>query len=419
MGINKQDFANAGRWMRDHFSNWFANSFVMMGVFIIIIGAIIIGMYFDGTYAVRWSPDDEAKGVFRGYGWLISLAMVFFTSAGVKAFQEGAKWAGGAFIFFGLYFTVLSVTQSIGVVTLKAQEKMAYADAYERVETVNVDRMSELRAMRDQKRNSKNDEIARIEVSIDAIRNDGIAGINAADLREIGRLNDSIAELRNSTNDGIEEIDALILAELQSPTEQEAVTVAPARFDAGIDFWAYVLTGGKPTDEYKEGLTYWYMLFWSIGCPIMGLMLSLYLVITRRTSQTAEKKDPVRVEAGKKAASTRSRRKRQSEKIEQQASSYMSHYKHALRLARNTNWTAEGIASNAFKLPAGGMEDRLNLMVRADLIPQEDVELIMRRAEKPEGKQNAVDDINAPLQLTNGEDKGDADDTADNTSAVS
>ena len=419
MGINKQDMANAGRWMRDHFSNWFANSFVMMGVFIIIIGAIIIGMYFDGTYAVRWSPDEEAKGVFRGYGWLISLAMVFFTSAGVKAFQEGAKWAGGAFIFFGLYFTVLSVTQSIGVVTLKAQEKMAYADAYERVETVNVDRMSELRAMRTQKLDSKNDEIKRIEASIDAIRNDGIAGINAADLREIGRLNDSIAELRNSTNDGIEEIDALILAELQAPTEQEAVTVAPARFDAGIDFWAYVLTAGKPTDEYKEGLTYWYMLFWSIGCPIMGLMLSLYLVITRRTSQAADQKDPVRVAAGEKAAQTRKRRRRQTEKIGQQAESYIKNYEHALRLARNTKWSADGIANSAFKLPAGGMEDRLSLMVRADLIPQEHVEWIMRRAEVPEGKSNAVDDINAPLQLTNGEDKGDADDTSDNTSDLS
>ena len=92
----------------------------------------------------------------------------------------------------------------------------------------------------------------------------------------------------------------LILAELQAPT-QEAVTVAPARFDAGIDFWAYVLTAGKPTDEYKEGLTYWYMLFWSIGCPIMGLMLSLYLVITRRTSQAADQKDPVRVAAGEES----------------------------------------------------------------------------------------------------------------------
>ena len=43
----------------------------------------------------------------------------------------------------------------------------------------------------------------------------------------------------------------------------------------------------------------------------------------------------------------------------------------------------------------------------------------MRRAEVPEGKSNAVDDINAPLQLTNGEDKGDADDTSDNTSDLS
>jgi len=30
MGLNKSDLAAAGRWMRDHFSNWFANSFVMV-----------------------------------------------------------------------------------------------------------------------------------------------------------------------------------------------------------------------------------------------------------------------------------------------------------------------------------------------------------------------------------------------------
>lgn len=390
--LKKEDWANSGRWVRDHFSNWFANSFVMVCVFAIIIASIFIGMYFDGTYAVRWSPDADAEVVFRSYGWLISLAMVFFTAAGVKAYQEGAKWAGAAFIVFGLYFTILSITQSIGVVTLKAQQQMATADAFEKVETVNGDRMVELRAIRDQKLNSKDAEIARIEGSIADIRNDGVAGISPADLQEIGRLNDSIATLRTSANADIEAIDALILSELASPQEDATPVVAPARFDAGIDFWAYVLTLGDPTDEFKEGLTYWYMLFWSIGCPIMGQMLAVYLVITRRTSENAERKDPKRVAAGLKGAKTKERKKRRGEKIAVTAESLLPSWNKALRYATNTKWSAEMIAKNAFK--SGDMEYAITMLLKAGLITPEEVAIVKRETEAPEKDQNRVDVIN-------------------------
>ena len=132
MGFTKSDLADAGRWIRDHFSNWFANSFVMVGVFGIIICSIYIGMYFDGAYARRWSPDESAEIIFRNYGWLISLAMVFFTAVGVKAFQEGARGAGAIFIIAGVYFTILR--NAIGRRGDAKRSMMAQADAFVKVD---------------------------------------------------------------------------------------------------------------------------------------------------------------------------------------------------------------------------------------------------------------------------------------------
>lgn len=302
--INKHDLATGGRWVRDHFSNWFANSFVMMGVFFIIIASIAIGMYFDGAYARRWSPEAGAENIFRNYGWLISLAMVFFTAAGIKAFQEGARFAGATLFTAGMFFTVLSATQSIGVVTLKAQQMMASADAFEKIETTDTTRLDFLKAERQEIIDTRNSEIARIEKSIDAIRFDDIPGIPKADQDSIDAYNARIDTLRNEASVKIAEIGDEIKGEMETPETSEEVEVAPQRFDPGIEFWAYVLKGPNATDDYKEGLTYWYMLFWSIGCPIMGQMLAVYLVITRRTSEMAK-----RSAAAKKGHETRKKKK--------------------------------------------------------------------------------------------------------------
>lgn len=377
------------RWGRDHFSNWFANSFVMAGTFGIIIVSIFIGMYFDGEYAQRWSPTEEATSVFRTYGWLISLGMVFFTAVGIKAIQEGAHWAGGAFVAFGIYFTILSITQSIGVVTLKAQEKMAYADAYEKTIDTDTSRLDELKGQRTLLVESRDSEINRIESSIRDIRDDGVNGINANDLAKIDKLNSDIATLRVDADTQIRRVSDSILAELETPESSEGVTVAPSRFDAGIDFWAYVFTFGNPTDEYKEGMTYWYMLFWSIGCPIMGLMLSIYLVITRRTSQNADKKDPRRVEAGKKAWETR----KKNEPLPIEDGGYWETRIAKALKTRMKNPTAEGMANTYFgNMTVGELEGHLNLRVKRGQLSPEDRDFILRQGEY------------APEQLSNGTD---------------
>lgn len=431
--INKHDLATGGRWIRDHFSNWFANSFVMVGVFAIIIGAIYIGMYFDGEYAKRWAPHKGAEGIFMVYGWLISLAMVFFTAAGIKACQEGARLAGSTLVIAGVFFTILSATQSVGVVTLKAQSMMAEADAFEDVEETDTSRLNFLKSERQDLITKRDSEIARIQSSIDAIANDGIPGIPRADQDSIDNYNARIDTIRNDAQRAIDAKGDEIKSELETPDASDdagdtQLNVAPPRFDAGIDFWAYVLKNGDLTedkeDEYKEGLTYWYMLFWSIGCPVMGQMLAVYLVITRRTSVEAEKKDPVRVEAGKKAAKTRSRRQRQTNKIEEQAESYLKRWKHAVRLAKNTRYTAKGIAETAFK--QGDMEHAITIMKRANLITDEEIRLVKRLDENLPAvtNPNAVDVINPDPATMNGtgqpqEQDSDDDKGSDTAGAVS
>lgn len=422
-----------GSWVGRNFSNWFANSFVMAGVFAIIVAAIGIGMYFDGEYARRWAPGESSEDIFTGYGWLISLAMVFLTAAGIKSFQDGAKWAGGIMVVAGLYFTVLSVTQSIGVVTLKAQEMIAAADAFDAVEDTDTNRMDELKAQRDQKIKDRDSEITRIEGSIADIRNDGVVGIPQKDLNKIDKLNQDIADLRVTANTEIQTLDAAILAELVTPGDEAVVAVAPPRFDAGIDFWAYVLTLGEPTVEYKTGLTYWYMLFWSIGCPIMGQMLSCYLVATRRTRALANKNHTrtVRLKDGQSAMlfdsqaerdeyedlltrgrnskagvekreSTMRRRDKRIEALDY----YSEKITEALDRATRLKWKPQGIADSVFNMSLGEMIHMLEQQLDMGRISQADYDLIT-------GGQI----VNGKDKFTDDEGGDDADDTQPTASA--
>ena len=402
--FNKHDLAASGRWIRDHFSNWFANSFVMVGVFAIIMGAIYIGMYFDGEYARRWAPHDGAENIFMVYGWLISLAMVFFTAAGIKAFQEGARFAGATLVIAGVFFTILSATQSVGVVTLKAQEMMAQADAFQDVRETDGKRLEFLMSERTDLIGKRDSEIARIQSSIDAIEDDGVNGIPLRDQQSIDAYNARIDEIRNNAQAAIDAKGAEIRAELETPEVENEdgetdLVVTPPRFDAGIDFWAYVLKNGELEEgeaeaSYKEGLTYWYMLFWSIGCPIMGQMLAGYLVITRRTSQQAK------AEADLTAPNFITQPQVEGEGY------WETRIAKALK-TRIKKPTAQGIKDTYFDGVATVPELRSQLLLRVKrgLRSQRDFDFIMREGEWAAPKANGHD-TTAPKGAKDADDSG-------------
>ncbi|MEM8615300.1 MAG: hypothetical protein AAGF20_00040 [Pseudomonadota bacterium] len=403
LGLNKSDLAGGARWIRDHFSNWFANSFVMAGMFGVIILMIGIGMYFDGEYAQRWAPEgnETAKKIFKLYGWGVSLTMIFATSVGIKAIQEGARWAGGIMLAVGLYFTLLSVTQSVGVVTIKAQEMVANSDAFAEVKKTDTGRLDFLKSERQLIIDTRDAEILRIQSSIDAIEEDGIPGIPKADQDSIDDYNARIDRLRDEADGKIILIGDEIKLELETPQDDDGsdvVAVAPARFDPGVDFWSFILTGKSDADDtYKQGLTNWYMLFWSVGSPMVGLMLSVYLVITRRTADRAEAtKAKEKSEPHVRGAETRKRRARQSRKIEEQANGYLPQFKKALRYAEKTRWPVAGIAENAF--PEGNMDYAIGVLLKAGLVTEEEVKKVRREDQLPvPAADNSVDIISQPL----------------------
>lgn len=141
----------------------------------------------------------------------------------------------------------------------------------------------------------------------------------------------------------------------------------------------------------------------------------LWALVTTITAK--DQKDPVRVAAGKKSAETKKRRKRRTEKIEEQAESYLKRWRHAVKLAKNTKYTSKGIAETAFK--QGDMEHAITIMKRAGLITDEEIRLVKRSDENLPviTNPNAVDVIDPNPSTTNGSGhpptEGDTDDADD------
>lgn len=279
-------------WWRDHFAAWFAGSFVMASLFLCIIVSIGVGMFFDGEYAKRWSPNPEWDFVFQLFGWSISWFMILGSAAGVKAISDEAKVAGAILLTVSVFFTLLSVTQSIGIVALTAQDMAAKADTYERVtqqvQTTNTNRIDELNRQRAALEKERDNAIANIERTLANTEDDGIAGIGSSDLEFIALQRQKVIDLRAEYRERIQAISDKILNEYQVdtlPIQNAPQERPPSRFDPVIDVLGWILTLGNPTDAFKEGLTIVYVTFWSLGCPLMGQMLSVFLVITRHASK--------------------------------------------------------------------------------------------------------------------------------------
>lgn len=284
------------RWMKGSFANWFANSFVMFMTFVVILIAIGLGMYFDGAYAQRWAPTPGDKTWFMLYGWIVSLGMIFLMSAGIKAVQDGARRAGGIMIAAGVYFLILSLTQSVGYVTLKAEEMTQAAKQFDASKDQGTSLIDELKSQRAALEARIEGRSSTLSSEINQYITDGEANDERANGNQARR-----SELENRLDSELVEINNRILClsgdatkclEGEAGQNGDAALIPPSRHDPGVKVWAYVLTLGKADDNFRDGFTVYYLMFWSIGCPLLGLMLSCYLVVTRHTrtlsEQTAE-----------------------------------------------------------------------------------------------------------------------------------
>ncbi|MEL6859312.1 MAG: hypothetical protein AAFO74_13075 [Pseudomonadota bacterium] len=415
--FNKHDLAGAGRWVRDHFSNWFASSFVMAAWFAVICVVIFVDFTMGGEYMERWSPKEELNFRFRLLGYAMAGAPIAIMAAGFMARRNGMLKAGALAIGFAVILSLFSIAQSIGTMSLTAENMTQQAEAFERVETTDTNRLDFLKSERQLVIDTRDAEIARIQSSIDAIENDGIPGIPRADQDSIDNYNARIDTLRNDANAEIERIGDEIKLELETPDTGSDPLVAPMKFDPMVVVINWFTSLGQPTDLSKRWITIIYLTLIAIVICLIGQTLSLFLSITARRSAEATLKDPVRVEAGKKAAETKNRRKRQTLKIQEQADSYLAGWRKAVQYAKNTKWTAKGIAQTSF--PNLAIDHVIEVLRKAnkngDWRPEleEEINLVKRLVDPPEredSKQYAVDIIE-PNPTLNGGTPHDDDDT--------
>lgn len=291
-GLTKSDWAAIGHWITYRFGAWFSGSFVMVAMFLLVCWGIYLGMQFDGAYAARWAPTEEDESTFRSYGWMISVAMVILTSVSVLAFRKGAWFSGIISGVAGVYFLFLSVTQSVGFVAIKAEEMTRAATTFEETVQAEVDTrqalIDELGRQRDQlnelvkeRRGDLTGEIG--QYITDGKNNDDLADdsrdrrtdIEKKQDEDLAALNARILCLKGDKTQCLEE-------EKQVETDDvEGSGVPPRRHDPVVEIMAFWAKGGPADNEFKDNLTVRYLPFWSIGAPLIGLMLSVFLMINR------------------------------------------------------------------------------------------------------------------------------------------
>lgn len=135
----------------------------------------------------------------------------------------------------------------------------------------------------------------------------------------------------------------------------------------------------------------------------------LWALVTTITAKQSEEKDPVRSEASKKGWEKRKRKNRQTEKITLQYRAYLPAVRAAKKkMLKNPRYLPSSIAKENFKVSEARMEQILKIMVKHDLITQEDMDTLMRRfpvvteEQASEMRRNAIDVIDPDPSSLNG-----------------
>jgi len=360
----------------------------------------------------------------RAFSVIAGSLAIYFTAHVMKGWSR-------AFTALTIFAAVLLLVHAFGVSAKIMQKQYSAVSSISQVAAVDVgsinDEIADLRTERDGLPALTESTVATYQRSIDSIVNDGLDNDDQA-----VALAEKQQEAIAARDTRLAEIRARLIelrAEKRGVQSTEVTdNAAESSFNDLFIFGARLSTGTwnpaeDPSDTHKFIWGVAFFTFWfGFGEVLMMVCFTGgYAVLKLRSVQQIDK-DPVRVAAGIKGANTRKRRKRQTDKIEEQAASYKKRWQHALRLAKNTKYTAKGIAETAFK--QGDMEHAINIMRKADLITDEEIRLVKRLDQGLPAvtNPNAVDVINPDPTTLNGSghtiDGEESDDDTDADSAA-
>ena len=381
-------------WLRDKGGSFIVTSWLYIVLWGIVAAAFGTLLYMDGHFSRSLADGASIDPLaFQVMGWCFRFFAVVFLMAAARNVHKGIG-KGFTFYVLGVFVSIIVCAHAVGIGLEALDDKKDKALAVQTTVTAQTDGIqAKLDAFERQKAGIRSDLAATKASNQAAIDNITSDGINNDELADVYRQDN--AEADKQARDRIAIIDG---AEIELLAQSATVNTDNASTVATADKWSPLFVGMAQLFTMSKEPSDWAVYLCGVGFIVFWVFVAESLVIFvppavyqmhLHDADNSDKKNPVRVEAGKKAAQTRSRRKRQGEQISVTAESLLPAWNNALRYAANTKWSAEQIAKNAFK--RGDMEYAITMLLRAGLITEHEIAIVRREADAPAKDPNKVD----------------------------
>jgi hypothetical protein len=256
--ISKSDVASAGRWLKNEAAEWVIGSWAM------ILGWLIVGVIFasflqmDGYFSRGLGENSGVDpDLFMHIGWMFRLFAALFLVFTVKLKSLGMHSEAAWIKVIGVVVTMLVVAHALGFGLKALEGKRSNAVAVEQTANVaaksNDQVIAELKEQKKGIQETRDNQLANLQSSIEKITGDGL---DNDDLADEYRKDQKIE--RDNARDAIAEIDKRITdltvsggAAQTEATQEIATTEKWAPLFVGIaqlftwdpnpdDWWIYV-----------------------------------------------------------------------------------------------------------------------------------------------------------------------------------
>ena len=380
-------------WCRDKGGSFVLTSWLYIILWGIVAAAFSTLLYMDGKFSRSLADGASINPLaFQVMGWCFRFFAVVFLMAVARNVHKGIS-KGRTFQVLGVLVSIIVCAHAVGIGLEALDDKKDRALSVQTTVTAQTDGIQvKLEALERQKTGVRADLAATKASNQAAIDNITSDGINNDELADVYRQDN--AEADKAARERIAAIDA---AEIELLAQSATVNTDSAANIATADKWSPLFVGMAQLVTFDKEPTDWAIYLCGVFFIVFWVFVAESLVIFvppavykmhLADADAAPDKDPVRVEAGKKAWETR--KKREPMPIED-GGYWESRIAKALK-TRLKSPTPDGMANTYFgNMSVHELRGHLNLRVKRGQLSQDDFDFIMREGEHAPVKPNGLD----------------------------
>ena len=410
--------SRAAQWMGSQFASFFATFWLYIILWGVWSLAFAVLLYIDGIFSRSLAPASVNPLSFQAMGWAYRFFAGSFLMASARCIAKGVPGAK-TFKYLGTFASVIVCLHAFGfgfeALSDRRDDALAVREVVQIAESNNSELIDTLTARKAQIDTDTDKAVVALNTEITQYITDGRNNDHLADDSRARRtaLQDQAITDKRAIDDQIMQ---LVTSGAQSRTDAVEIRADSTAWHPLFVGMAQLTTWTKePTDWAIYICAVVFIVFWVLLAESLVIFLPERIYIMHMHDAAAARGTVLRdkSESHVRGAETRKRNNRRTRKIENQAEFYSPMWARAVKLAKTTKYTAEGIANTAFK--GHNIEMAIEVLKRAGIATDEDIRLVKRMDENLPAlpDQNHVDVLNGNPHI-----EGDVDDVDDDTSST-